>query len=218
MKTPAYDFILPFFTANDEMRPTMSHIHSDDNGFLYATNAHIVIRVPRDCAMLKYEKVEKYPNAESVFNQYTFTDKGVIKTDNLVEILTAYKWFRTVNHDECEKCKGSGTLECEHCGSDYECKDCNGKGKFNRGTIELSLLATEEYNCVVNVANKLFKADFMHILALSAKMLDVKEIEVSLNTNDYEPHIFKVGDADILIMPKQKGLDDFVRKITVKQI
>jgi hypothetical protein len=49
-------------------------------------------------------------------------------------------------------------------------------------------------------------------------MLDVKEIEVSLNTNDYEPHIFKVGDADILIMPKQKGLDDFVRKITVKQI
>jgi len=216
MKTASYDFILPFFVASDELRPAMKQIHSDKNGFLYATNGHMLIKVERDSAILKYEEIEKFPNAEAMFERYNFSEKAIIRTDNLVEILSAYKWIRETETELCKKCNGTGVIECEHCNSESDCKECKGKGEFNTGISNLSLLITDNYYSVVKVINKLFKADFMHVLAICAKMLEVKEIEVSFNENEYEPHIFKVGDAQILIMPRQSGSDDFIREIKVK--
>ena len=217
MKTASYDFILPFFVAKDDLRQSMKQIHSDKNGFIYATNAHILVKIPRDSAILKYNEIENFPNAEAMFERYNFSDKAIIKTDNLVEILSAYKWIREIKTELCEKCNGTGVLECEHCNSEYDCTECKGKGKFNIDVEDVSLLITDNYYSVVKVINKLFKADFMHVLAICAKMLEVKEIEVSFNENEYEPHIFKVGDAQILIMPRQSGSDDFIREIKVKR-
>lgn len=217
MKTPAYDFILPFFTATDELRPVMTKIHSDDNGFIYATDAHIVIKVPNTSVVNNYENVEKYPNAEKVFTQYEFPYKAIIKTQTLISLLTAYKWLRAYKTENCDKCNGTGSLTCEHCNSDYECENCKGNGKFHKGELDMRLLITKDFFAVVKVINKHFKADFMHVLAVCAKMLDVSDIEVLYNDNEDAPTVFKVADAEILIMPRRAGASDFIKSISVKK-
>jgi hypothetical protein len=218
MKTAAYDFILPFFLAADTLRPAMCQIHGDANGFVYATNAHIVIKVPAASCLMQYEAVEKYPNAEKVISGYDFDKKATIKTSEVINILTAYKWLRSCNSTMCEKCNGEGVIECEHCGEEHDCKDCHGKGDITKGIANLSLLSTEDYYQVVKIAGKIFKADFIHILTICAMALNVDKITVLYNENLYDPHIFEVGDARILIMPRTESEDDFIREIKVKQI
>jgi len=218
MKTAAYDFILPFFVAADDLRPAMCQIHGDANGFVYATDAHVLIKVPAQDCMLKYEPVDKYPNVEAMFLKYDFSNSATFKTSSAVEILAAYKWMRPLDSDQCTKCEGTGVIECEHCGEEHDCKDCHGKGDITKGIANLSLLSTEDYYQVVKIAGKMFKADFIHILTICAMALNVDKITVLYNENLYDPHIFEVGDARILIMPRTESEDDFIREIKVKQI
>lgn len=215
MKTAAYDFILPFFTAADTLRPAMCQIHGDANGFVYATNAHIVIKVPAASCLMQYDAVEKYPNAEKVISGYDFKDKATIKTSEVVNILTAYKWVRTCNMTTCEKCNGNGVIECEYCNHEHECEKCKGDGEFYSGIEPLSLLVTPDYYHVVKIAGKTFKADYIHVLAVCASVVGVDSITLKYNDNDSDPHIFIVGDAEIMIMPRTQGADDFIREIKV---
>lgn len=215
MKAPAYDFILPFFTAADKLRPAMCQIHGDANGFVYATNAHVVIKVPAASCLMQYEAVEKYPNAEKVLSGYVFNKEAIIKTSEIINILTAYKWLRQCNTTTCEKCKGNGVIECEYCNHEHECEACKGDGELYSGIEPLSLLITSDRYHVVKIAGKTFKADFIHVLAVCASVVGVDSIMLKYNDKDLDPHIFIVGDAEIMIMPRTQGADDFIREVKI---
>lgn len=216
MKTANYDFILPFFIASDNLRPAMNFVHLHENGFVYATNAHILIKVPVSNCVLKYHSVDRFPNAEAMFHKFHFENTAIIKTDQLIETLSAYKWSRQKQVDKCTKCDGEGAILCDHCNHDHECETCKGDGEIVKGFADCQLLITDDNYAVVKIMNKLFKADFIHILAICAKMIGVDEIQFSYNDENYDPHVFTVGDAQILIMPRQSGgADDFMKEIKV---
>jgi hypothetical protein len=215
MKTASYDFILPFFTSPDKLRPSMSLIHGDDNGYVYATNASMVIKVPAESCMLQYNKIDKFPDCESFISKYDFIAKTRFNVDQAIEILAAHKWTRELNTKTCEECNGTGVIMCDACNHEHECKDCNGEGSRVTGIANLSLLVTTEYYQVVKIQNKVFRADYIHVLTVCAALLKVEEISVLWNENEYDPHIFEVGDAQILIMPRRQDLNDFVYEIKV---
>lgn len=215
MKTFAYDFILPFFINKDKFRPHFEKIHCSDEGFCYATNSHVLIKVPADNCMFKYDAVPNYPAVESVFKQYEQPNSAVIKLDELVKVTSLFKWVRPLDSDICQKCKGTGVISCECCGQDTDCKDCNGNGKHEKGTVELSLLVCEDYNSLIKIHNKYFKPDYAHIVAVCAMALGVNEVTLLYNDNKFDPHIFIVGDAQILVMPKQHDSESQVLTLKI---
>lgn len=216
MKTANYDFIIPFFVASDNLRPAMNSIHLDQNGNVYATNAHMLIKVPYSSCVLKYHSVEKFPNAEAMFQKFHFENTAIIKTDQLVEIISAYKWSRKLEVAKCAKCNGEGAIMCDYCNHEHECETCSGDGEITKGYADCQLLVTEDNYAVVKIEDKLFKSDFIHVLAICAKVIGVTEIQFSYNNDASDPHVFTVGDAQILIMPRQSGgADDFMKEIKV---
>lgn len=59
-------------------------------------------------------------------------------TDVLLPIIKNYNQWKKDNQDlfeelepqyeKCERCKGEGLIECDCCGHDRDCPDCNGNG------------------------------------------------------------------------------------------
>jgi len=65
-----YDLMLNYFVTNDELRPVMRNIHNGENGYLYATDGHILIRIKQEKCMKQYDAVPKYPDCEKVIQDY----------------------------------------------------------------------------------------------------------------------------------------------------
>jgi len=59
--------------------------------------------------------------------------------------------------EDCEHCDGEGEGECEHCGSDFECRHCSGSGKTN---VKIG----EEYDDVIKVGNKTFDPKYLDLI------------------------------------------------------
>jgi len=219
MKTANYDFILPFFTSRDTLRPTYQQIHLHENGYVYATEGHVLIKVPASECMLTYGAVDKFPNAEAMFEKFQFAQQAKIYTNELVEILAAFKWVRQHESENCEKCGGDGTITCKCCDNESECKECNGAGNFVKGVAQCSLLTTSQPYTMVKIAHKTFNADMIHILCICAKMVGCDVIQLSYNHEQYDPYVFTVGYAQILIMPSRINDEyEIVREIAISKI
>lgn len=205
----SYDFILPFFKAVDPLRPALTKIHAE-NGFVYATDAHIAIRVPESLLIHKYAPVEKFPNCEKLLNETLarpVNNTAIIRTDDLIHVLTKAKWQRDSEGIICEDCGGCGEITCEACGHDHSCGGCDGKG--TTGTIigEFSLLESESF-FKIGINGKLFNANLLHVIAISARMLRVDEIEYIYNPNAFDAAIFRFAGIDILLMSVMTDASD----------
>jgi len=198
-----YDLMLQYFVANDDLRPIMKNVHDAGNGYLYASDGHIAIRLKKEKTSKAYDTIEKYPNAEKIIQEAIDREgnkNAVIKTSDLIQILSEAAWRRVRYGDKCMDCDGSGTVECEHCGSDYDCKECNGKGTKNVRIRDFSLLVCEESNYCIKIGNLIFKTDFLYIIALMAQMLQVDEIQY-LYKEKTQGGVFSFDGVDILLMP-----------------
>lgn len=96
------------FCSRDEGRHLLHKPFTRD-GWTYATDGRIVIRVP---AIDGVEKGEV--GAESLFPKAEFREIGL--PDSIPHAV------KTI----CSRCHGTGECSCLHCGSDYTCKVCNG--------------------------------------------------------------------------------------------
>jgi hypothetical protein len=196
-----YDLILPYFLGDDDLRPAMQKVHKDENGYLYATDGHILIRVPHYKVCKQYEKIPAYPNAEKIMQDAIKREGNItatIHTNELICMLVNAVWRRIKYGDKCKECDGDGVIECEHCGSEYECKECKGNGKINIHIKEFSLLKSKD-NYIIKIGSPTFKADYLQIIAIAAQMLQANEITYSYK-DDYAA-IFSFAGVDILLMP-----------------
>lgn len=199
-----YDFLLPFYVANDELRPSMNHIHKHSDGYIYATDAHLLIRVPGDKVANDYKAVEKFPRADNIVSEaLNRPDNKVfsIVVDDLIAVLSKAKWYKTTEGDECPDCKGNGEITCHACGHEHECDKCKGKGEINDRITEFSLLKEEDY-FIVKIKNQCFRASLLHILAISAKVAGFETVEYVSDQKANSPALFKFEDnVIVLIMP-----------------
>lgn len=193
MKSIKNDYLIRMFTGSDyHYRPIMTNVCLK-NGFLYATDAHIVAKVNADLCIKEYSEIEKYPSADVIMSEHVSFEKKVISVDDFFTDLMKIEVCFKPKMIECSDCDGNGTKICEHCDSEYDCKTCSGTGEVKGSEIELS----GENDCIV--FNRRYKLRYLDMILKTAIYLGVKEIEIS-NAESLNGNIFYVGDFTILLM------------------
>ena len=184
MKTIKNDYCIRQFVGHDELRPAFSHV-SFDNGFLYATDAHICAKIKSDLCALEYKSVEKYPNVERVISEHVSTETKKVSIDSLFNDLMKIEVCFKPKMIKCEDCGGDGIVTCPYCDSEHDCKECNGTGKIKSSELELS----GEYDC--RIFNRKYGLKYLDLIIRTAIYTGVTEIEIS-NGNGLSGSIFNV--------------------------
>lgn len=218
-KNISYDFMLPFFCADDALRPAMCMISLMDNNTVCASNGHILVSIPAKVLIKEYDKVEGYPKAEVELERHIskVMKSFIFKTDDLLHVLSHAKWIkRTPGISNCPECNGKGKDTCYACGHIHKCEECEGTGKYQKDAVEFELLRTEEFT-TVTISGINFNAEHLHTISVCAKMLGAEQIKMQIT--DILSGIFYVGEATILSMGKSgPDLNDikFSQKLLVK--
>ena len=188
------DYCIRMFVGSDTLRPAMMKVHSK-NGFLYATSGTIAAKVDSKVFMHKYDNIESYPDVEKIISVHKSIEKKTIKVDSLFADLMKIECCFKPKLIECDDCEGEGYKTCDHCDSEYKCKECRGEGEVNGPDLELS----GEYDC--KLFNKYYLLSNLDIILKTAIILQVDEISIS-NSNEHGGTIFNVGDFTILLMTR----------------
>ena len=110
---PAPEVDLKPFCGNDPLRFYLHRPWSQDE-FSYATNGHIIVRVPRRADIAENKDA---PNTAKVFANWVDPDRPLPPISIPPEI----------GEPECRVCDGRGTMHnCPDCGC--TCKRCEGRG------------------------------------------------------------------------------------------
>ena len=191
MKTIKNDYLIRQFVGSDAIRPAMTKVNFD-NGFVYATDAHILCKINADLCVQKYDSVEKYPDVEKVISEHEFIENKTVSVDNLFNDLMKIECCFKPKMIECERCGGSGQHHCDECDYENDCRTCKGTGEVKGSEMVL----TSEYDCTL--FGKKYKLKYLDLIIKTAVYTEVKEIEISNGKG--AGTIFKVGDFTILLM------------------
>lgn len=197
MKTIKNDYCIRQFVSDDTLRPAMTKVSLQD-GYLYSTDASIVGKIKADLCVHNYIEVEKYPNTEKVISEHESTEKKTVSVDILFNDLMKIECCFKPKMIDCNDCE-NGVATCDHCDSEYDCKECGGTGKVASNELEL----TSEHDCIL--FNKKYKLKYLDLIIRTAIYTGVKEIEISNGTHETSGTIFTVGDFTILLMPCYRG-------------
>ena len=136
----ANELLSKFVNPNDP-RPYIQHPIAND-GFLWATNGHMAVRIPYDgaeCTLELCEDLSILPEMKRYFSivpwlggkfqpiQETIEERKCMQCDDkglMPEIVSG----------TCSDCDGEGNFY--HGVHSYECKECNGTGITYKATIE----------------------------------------------------------------------------------
>ena len=221
MKSANYDFILPFYTSTDEIRPAMHNPSLEEDGYVYATNAHILIRIKEELLSQKYEKQEKFPKAANFFDERLSTcdKKLTVSTDRLIEIVSLAKMRNPIDKRMCEKCDGGGIVECPECKNEHPCKECRGDGYIQEDCRQFSLLQCDDHS-IIKIANHYFDADLIHKLVITAKMIDATSIEMAFSEKKgyYNYIIASFAEIDIVIMGRTVNEETELKELLIGTI
>ena len=193
MKTIKNDYCIRQFVGNDNLRSALNSV-SLENGFLYATNCHILARISSDLCVLNYESIDKYPNVQKVISEHISIEKKKVSVETMFNDLMKIEVCFRPKMIECNECEGEGVVTCSYCNSEHECKKCEGAGEIKSSELELS----GENNCII--FNRKFRLHYLDLIIRTAIYTGVKEIEIS-NSEGLSGSIFSVGDFTILLMP-----------------
>jgi hypothetical protein len=197
-----YDLMLPYFTGADDNRPALNKVHNGKNGYLYATDGRICIRLKKEKSCKEYDEVPGFPDAESLIQKAIHREnntKAIVETAKLIRLLAGVAWLREQDGDPCGKCNGEGVVECESCGNSINCKECDGKGITNMRIKEYSLLKCKG-RYTIKMGDLIYNAEYLYIIAIFAQLLQIEEIEY-LYAEKYKGSLFRFDGVDIILMP-----------------
>lgn len=191
------DYVLQLFTGDDALRPKFYNPF-DDGDYVYASDAHTMVRVEKTHLALDYTVDNKdKPNVSKFFNLEKDEENELkISTDKLAETLSRMK-FR-YKELECENCEGEGTVTCASCGHDHDCDDCDGTGCAGNYPFLVKVGANETE---ITLGKRRFRPHLVDRLLLAALASGEKEITLLNNKRDYNAAYFNVGIYQVLLMP-----------------
>jgi hypothetical protein len=194
MKNPINDYCIRMFaSAKDEYRPYLEKVNFDGTN-IYATNLHIIARSKPEYFCKKYGKIEKYPEANKIFDQHVCTEKTTIKTNKVANEFIKHNIFYKYELEECQECD-DGTATCHHCDSEHDCQDCNGTGE-----VESNIL-TMQSDEKLSLFNRKYRISFFDIILKTALFLNASEIEIENGEDEYSGTYFKIENFEIILMP-----------------
>lgn len=163
------------FCGKDPYRPYL-HTPFSEGNFTYATNGHVLVRVPKvDGIGQMKDRPEKFA-AEKVL-------KGRDDLSFVVPSIITKCPRRTEKDGDCMSCGGSGTEhDCPDC--ECTCESCDGSGR----ETHFSKVSTEWAGAIID-------AQYM------AMMLDLPGIRISSTTKPEDPIHFEFDGGIGAVMP-----------------
>jgi hypothetical protein len=199
-----YDLILPCFTGDDDLHPELKKVHRDRDGYLYATDRYIALRVPYEKVMNNYKRIPGHPLARHNVIQDAIDRedniKATIRTGDLVHILSHAQWKRIMKSNECKEYSSLGGVVCRYCRNEYEYGKYNGNGAGNIRIREFMLLQCESDYYYIRIGTPAYRAAWLHTVAVTAQILQAEEIEY-LYSDEHSAGVFSFAGVDILLAP-----------------
>lgn len=193
------DELIQQFTSKDILKPGMLN-PCLINGFVVATNGHVLIKVKQDFVSGSYKYVDGFPNVDKVLNSPLLEQPVFFNKELLRERFDKYRVIPVYDMKECKECEGDGWLECD-LGHDHECEKCKGKGETKNGIIGQEFLFNRnEGDC--SLANALFNPNYAYLLIKCADIISEETIRLVSGKEPTDFHLFEIGDnITIVIMP-----------------
>lgn len=194
MKNIVNDYCIRQFVSGDVLRPQLTKVCLHD-GYLYATDTHILAKINADLCVHNYETIENYPDVEYVISKHESIEKKIVSVDTIFNELIRIECCFKPKMIECDGCHGNCSHICEHCGSEYDCKTCGGAGILPGNELEL----ISQNDCVL--FGKKYRIKHLDLIIKTAIYTGVKEIEIS-NSDGFKPTAFTVGDFNFILIPR----------------
>jgi hypothetical protein len=197
--------ILDMYVARDDLRPVLQAPFTQ-GGYVYATDARILIRIRESVV------TGSYPVAENPNNSRFFIETNreeTITIQQLEELLSRVEMIEETHvvgkSVTCEECGGSGLVYWEHGRYEKEddCPACDGSGysqqerKVITGNMTLNKLAP------VKLGGRTFSAGYIQTIVQTMELLGIHEIAMRYNEyNEMKQVIFNFSpDVDVILMP-----------------
>lgn len=170
------------FCSTDESRYYLHKPFSRD-AFSYATNGHVMVRVPRRDDI---PEVEGAPAAEQIFpSNVSYGFSPVPAVDLPADTVVIEK-------EECEDCEGAGhEHDCPDC--QCECFNCGGKGFIETDKLQVS----------VGIGAGIYQGKYVALL-LGLPNLELGPISAT------NPLHFRFDGGEGLLMPRRNKCDTHI--------
>ena len=203
MKPNVYDYILGMYVSDDANRPSLTSIFPNED-YYCATDGHILIATKKGKLGKEYDGIGNYPNALGLIkNNQSNETYHFDRTEFLQKLYEAeFIWKKT--HLPCEECSGTGSKECKCCGSESDCKDCNGSGESDEIKIFSNLELEGEK---IKLFDTYFYPNYLNLILQTAFFLEADTITIRQQKEaKNKSFLFEINDVIILLMPIIKSI------------
>lgn len=201
------DSILPKFLSFDKMLTSIQKPCLID-GFVYATDAHIALKVHSAMLEKQYSYVEKYPNVVGVFNDAILNANIKIEFALLNNIFSTIPLVNDYDYEDCLNCNGEGSIFCTCCQLNNECTHCKGEGNFKKKNGKK--IFNREYS--VKIGTALFDPNFLKLVVQLGEILNIDSCFINANYAKKANVFYFSHDVQVLVMPKMDSDYDTVLK------
>lgn len=196
-----------FYKEDNDLRPFMTTPFLK-NGYVCATEAHILIRIKAETLRGKYKETEK-GNIDWPADNCNF----IISLQEIETMLSSIPQVEEeikIGEDiECEECNGEGEVEWEYEDKsgryhyeEHECPICQGNGYESRARYKTTGRMIPDGECSIWIRRIAIKAEFLEVLSKAMKIIGVDEVRC-VHQDPAKPCIFRVDDnIEIIIMPR----------------
>lgn len=204
-----HKLLLESFCSKDTTRTNLTHPFSF-NDMTGATDGHVLILIkglPKEYedTDLKIDTVLPPDNQEVLIDVEKF--KKIIEQVPLVDEMIE-------EQNVCSECDGDGTIECDKCGSEVECEECEGTGYVMEKTKETGNKVPDR-DCKIEIDGVIF-----HCYVIEKLILVLNEIEIKsfkwISKEPFRANKFEIDNIIVLLMPVRA--DEINLKINIETI
>lgn len=209
MKT--IDQILNLYVAKDDRAMLQNPFIQD--GYVYAANGHIMIRV-KDASLLDnpmYREQSK-PQSSHLFDG--MEDAGTITMTNILELKNKVELIDELELDgenvKCDECDGWGEVEWEYdrWTKDFDCPACDGSGYSDKETYNPTGRKITNPEGGIFIVDRHFKVKLVDVLLETMQYFNVDVAKIQRKQSQSSQMLFHLNDnVTVLLMPYLKNLD-----------
>lgn len=206
MKT--IDDIFKLYIDKKDEREVLHNPFIQD-GYVYATDGYILIRVKaNDIKSDNYEE-HKFPNCSNLFSNLTneshVTIKDLEKKISKIEMID--ETIRVGEDIKCKECDGSGVVEWEYERwiKHFDCPECDGDGYSQMQELKPTGQKIKDPDGVIYIINRYFRVKYIDVLIETMKYFETETVQIKYSDKSLSRMLFIINEnVMVLMMPTTK--------------
>jgi len=212
------DELLKEFTSDDELRDVLQKPNANEN-YVYATNGHILIRVPVSQCKEKYKSNEKFPDCENIIKQALSNNalKSNVKIADLQKALDIVPRENVYeeSYQDCVNCDGVGLIVCSECNGKYTCDECGGSGEILKKNSKV-IGTRYKFGKWLKIGNDVFVPEYIERIYRVANYMHKKSVQLKYSAKCFEKLLVLINDIVIVLLPGRITTPESIVKSGIK--